>query len=365
MIIAKHEAPRSGRIPGLKYGNTLFDHQKHAVGAALRSLAGPLKGMTLGDPQGFARPRYQWMAEIDAFFDAYRVAITSFSYLTEEVNRVARFQDAIKDYNAELAVLFPKRPKLVLRSGRLESEPWKPIGKCMIFDESHIIKNRNTRTFAVVTALRHLIADFNIFLSTFKELGKNAPRHPTGRNMIRSQGRKSRGKASRGKKDHGSGWLHLIEAQQYAYHPMLVQLKLAYRGLMESLEQVAEWCRQLEQGDNSLSRRVETIFDTMQQHLDLRPGDSFIIVDESVWFLDIVAIALKKTYHPVANDAYNGCGPRWKKAWEEQAAERVNRPGQQKPTFIRELRAQDCAVEKCVMEIRDKKNRALDAIGML
>nr|RBQ94599.1 hypothetical protein FVER53263_03896 [Fusarium verticillioides] len=57
IIIAKHEAPRSGRIPGLKYGNTLFDHQKHAVGATLRSLAGPLKGMILGDPQGFARPR--------------------------------------------------------------------------------------------------------------------------------------------------------------------------------------------------------------------------------------------------------------------------------------------------------------------
>jgi hypothetical protein len=70
------------------------------------------------------------------------------------VNRVARFQDAIKDYNAELAVLFPKRPKLVLRSDSLESEPWKPIGKCMILDESQIIKNRNTRTFAVVTALR-------------------------------------------------------------------------------------------------------------------------------------------------------------------------------------------------------------------
>ncbi|PNP85766.1 hypothetical protein FNYG_00822 [Fusarium nygamai] len=74
----------------------------------------------------------------------------------------------------------------------------------------------------------------------------------------------------------------------------------------QALEQVAEWCRQLEQGDNSLSRRVETILDAMQQHPDLRPEDSFIIVDESMWFLDIVAIALKKPYHPVAHDAYNG-----------------------------------------------------------
>ncbi|PNP85765.1 hypothetical protein FNYG_00821 [Fusarium nygamai] len=56
MTIAKNEAPRANRIPSLKYGNTLFEHQKHAVGAAMRSLAGPLKGMILGDPQGFARP---------------------------------------------------------------------------------------------------------------------------------------------------------------------------------------------------------------------------------------------------------------------------------------------------------------------
>ncbi|KAF5574500.1 global transactivator [Fusarium pseudoanthophilum] len=250
------------------------------------------------------------------------------------ITRSMLFQDTIEDYSSELAFLFPKRPKLVLRSDSLESESWKPIGKCMILDDAHIVKNRNTCTFAAVTALRgqfegclsltgtpldniwedgyallsllkgHPIADFNIFPSSFKELGKNAPRHPTGRHMIRSAqmidaasllnpistiqdrlpprtgSRKSRGKASRGKKDDGTGWLHLIEAQQHAYHPMLVQLKLAHRGLMEfmrqedvddaipddmddqALEQVAEWCRQLEQGDNSLSSRVEAILDT-------------------------------------------------------------------------------------------------------
>ncbi|KAF5564956.1 global transactivator [Fusarium phyllophilum] len=55
LIIAKHEAPRAGRIPGLKYSNTLFEHQKHAVGAAMRSLAGPLKDMILGDPPGLGK----------------------------------------------------------------------------------------------------------------------------------------------------------------------------------------------------------------------------------------------------------------------------------------------------------------------
>ncbi|KAJ4029167.1 hypothetical protein NW761_005702 [Fusarium oxysporum] len=48
----------------------------------------------------------------------------------------------------------PRETELFLRSGSLGSEPWKPIGKCMILDEAHVIKNRNTRTFAAVTALR-------------------------------------------------------------------------------------------------------------------------------------------------------------------------------------------------------------------
>lgn len=65
-----------------------------------------------------------------------------------------KVQDAIKDYNAELAVLFTEKPSLVLSPGNLGSEPWKPIGKCMILDDAHTIKNRNTRTFAAVNALR-------------------------------------------------------------------------------------------------------------------------------------------------------------------------------------------------------------------
>ncbi|KAF5675721.1 global transactivator [Fusarium circinatum] len=100
-------------------------------------------------------------------------------------------------------------------------------------------------------------------------------------------------------------------------------LKLAHKYLMEPmrqediddaipdnadaqpLAQVAEWCQYLEQGDNSLSRRVQAILNIVRQHLDFRPEDPFIIVDESLWFLDIVAIALKKIYHPIGHDTYN------------------------------------------------------------
>ncbi|KAF5645438.1 CHD3-type chromatin-remodeling factor PICKLE [Fusarium sp. NRRL 52700] len=40
MIIARHDTPSAGRIPGPKYGETLFEHQKHAVGVSMHSFAG-------------------------------------------------------------------------------------------------------------------------------------------------------------------------------------------------------------------------------------------------------------------------------------------------------------------------------------
>jgi hypothetical protein len=117
----------------------------------------------------------------------------------------------------------------------------------------------------------------------------------------KSQSKKSRGKAPRHmKKDDAAGWAHLIEAQQYTYHPMLIELKLAHKGLMESvrhedtdgalpddangqaLAQVAEWCELLEQGRNSHSRRVKMVLGTVRQQIDTWPNDSFIIVDERV-----------------------------------------------------------------------------------
>ncbi|KAF5655204.1 global transactivator [Fusarium sp. NRRL 25303] len=185
--------------------------------------------------------------------------------------------------------------------------------------------------------------------------------------------------------DDAAGWPYLIEAQQHAYHSMLVQLKLAHRGLMGSMRQEDVGDAIPDEMDDQALEQVAEWRDTRYnaKHLDLRHHDSFIIVDESVWFLDIVTIALKKTYHSVTHDTYKGrldtvqrhltikkvaqampphsllasrgtggqglsmqfanavirCGPWWKKAWEEQATGRVHRPGQQKPTFIHELRA--------------------------
>ncbi|KAF9776410.1 hypothetical protein IL306_005397 [Fusarium sp. DS 682] len=161
------------------------------------------------------------------------------------------------------------------------------------------------------------------------------------------------------------------------------------------------WWNLLEQGRNSHSRRVKKIVGTVRQHLDWYPNDSIIIVNKSVWFLGIVAVALSKSYHLLPYDKHNGRldivqrhlgikkviqaanlhillisrdtggqglnlqfanvvirrGSWWKQAWADRAAGRVHRPREQKAFFICELRAEDCAIEKYKMDVRDKKNR--------
>ncbi|EXM23009.1 hypothetical protein FOTG_09357 [Fusarium oxysporum f. sp. vasinfectum 25433] len=151
---------------------------------------------------------------------------------------------------------------------------------------------------------------------------------------------------------------------------MLVQLKVAHKGLTEymrqedtddappsdtdaqALAQVSERCQLLEQGRNSLSRRVKVVLDTIRQHLDVRLDDSFTIADESVWFLDIVAIALMKviirsiTIHTVANTTIP-IPPHHQKGNPSCA---VACPACQSG-------AQDCAFEKYKMEVQGKKNK--------
>ncbi|KAF5242272.1 hypothetical protein FANTH_8720 [Fusarium anthophilum] len=300
--------------------------------------------------------------------------------------------------------------------------PWKPVGKYMILDEAPTIKNRNSRTFVAVTtpwAIRrlsiltgtsldntwedgyalpsllegHPITDFNTLQKTFKELEEMAPRHHTGKHMTRyiqmldaasfsnpistlqdrlplrtgivlrfALASEDRRKSEEESCNTGNLYLQLKLAHKYLMEPMRqedIGDAIPDDTVAQALAQVAEWCQHLEQGDNSLSRRVQAILNIVRQDLDFRPDNSFIIVDESVWFLDIVAIVLKKIYHPVGHDTYNArldtvqrhlTIKKWKKAWEQQAARRVHRPEQQKPTFIYELRAQDFALGDYKME---------------
>ncbi|KAM0319440.1 hypothetical protein ACHAPQ_010348 [Fusarium lateritium] len=215
-----------------------------------------------------------------------------------------------------------------------------------------------------------------------------------------------------------AGWKHLVAAHQYSYHPMLVELKLERHALERAMrrnqavdvieqgdevatDQLIRWRERLETDENWLSHRVQMILDVVDRHRDRYPDHSFLIADESVYFLDILGIALKNTYEPVRHTEYNGrlgaierhlvikrafettppqimlasrgtggqglnlqCfnvlvqyGPWWKVSWEVQTLGRVYRPGGTKPVFVYELRAVDCLVELHKIKIRNKKNR--------
>ncbi|KAF4452838.1 global transactivator [Fusarium austroafricanum] len=214
-----------------------------------------------------------------------------------------------------------------------------------------------------------------------------------------------------------AGWKHLVAAHQYSYHPMLVELKFERHALERAMrrnqavdvieqgeevatDQLIKWRMRLEADENWLSRRVQMILDVVDRHRDRYPDHSFLIVDESVYFLDIIATALKKTYEPVRHTEYNGrlsaierhlvinkafetappqimlasrgtggqglnlqcvnvliqCAPWWKVSWEVQTLGRIYRPGGTKPVFIYELRAQDCLVENHKIKVRHEKN---------
>ncbi|KAH7206904.1 hypothetical protein DER44DRAFT_825832 [Fusarium oxysporum] len=190
-IIAKHVAPHIGYIPGLKPGNILFEHRRQAVGAAMQSPAGPFKGMILGDPLGLRKTlvtlavaALSWNpGDISSLIVAPLSCCNQCGWLGLMLSLMERIRFPFRP--AEILgrdyILFisycggepcrkvpgchqrlqcragdplPKETELFPRSGSLGSEPRKPIGKSMILDEAHVIKNRNTRTFAAVTALR-------------------------------------------------------------------------------------------------------------------------------------------------------------------------------------------------------------------
>ncbi|EXL85844.1 hypothetical protein FOPG_02596 [Fusarium oxysporum f. sp. conglutinans race 2 54008] len=207
-IIAKHVAPHIGYIPGLKPGNILFEHRRQAVGAAMQSPAGPFKVMILGGPLGLGKTlvalavaALSWkpgdvssliVAPLSCYWpQGGQISGKGIGHCHEKCetrlsacylpSRRIRFPFRPAEIPGRDYILFisycggepcrkvpgchqrlqcgagdprPRETELFLRSGSLGSEPWKPIGKCMILDEAHVIKNRNTRTFAAVTALR-------------------------------------------------------------------------------------------------------------------------------------------------------------------------------------------------------------------
>lgn len=183
--------------------------------------------------------------------------------------------------------------------------------------------------------------------------------------------------------------------------------------IMDLSEQVQEdlraWRAEIAKNWNWRSPRVDCIVDTVNRHRDLYPDDVLVIMDESVFFLDIIEIALTKMFDPVRCFRYDGrdhparravildkwratpglsallasrgtggvglnlqhanvliiCGPLWKDSWYQQAEGRIYRAGQRKPVFVYRVEAMGfgrgalkfCQVEEFKKERRDSKKK--------
>ncbi|KAI7923635.1 global transactivator [Pyricularia oryzae] len=210
----------------------------------------------------------------------------------------------------------------------------------------------------------------------------------------------------------GVGLDNLIRAVQHASHPMLIEVNDQDQQVSaetkedevvdlddENQRHVDEWFSRLSVDKNWRSARVDIIIDLVHKHIDVRPDDAILIMDESVYFLDILRVALEKSCEPFPCYALDGrlapverervirnftdaTGPRvmfvsrgvggqglnlqaanvviqcnvwWKQSWEEHAWGRVHRPGQTRPVFVYQIEAR-CQVDAYKKERRDAKN---------
>lgn len=239
-----------------------------------------------------------------------------------------------------------------------------------------------------------------------------------------AQGGSGTGTRSGGNHDSMSKWSNLVKAQQHAYHPLLVEIMHLERDALlaginndeaadnpasngkEAQKLLKRWRKKLQKDENWRSARVDAVIDVFNRHRDMRPYDAVLIVDESVFFLDILEIALENMAEPVPSFRYDGrqdsaerdlamrdfhaatgsrvmlasrgtggqglnvqcanvlirCGPWWSVSWEEQAEAQVHRLGQLNPVFVYELSARNCDVEGYKREVGDRKKRTNTAI---
>jgi SNF2 family DNA or RNA helicase len=240
-------------------------------------------------------------------------------------------------------------------------------------------------------------------------------------------GGKSDDAAYGGKKDGQSQkmvkWSALVKATQLAFHPGLPRIMELVRAatkqdlitVMEmddvqlTEEEQAEydrWRSVIREGDNSRSARVDVLIDIVNRTRDRGPGDAILMLDESVFFLEIMEAALSRMHEPVDVFRYDGgqdpaerhqtmqafakasgtrvmlatrgaggqglnvqcanvvvrCGPWWKTSWEEQALARSYRPGQTKPVWLYEVSAKGCKVETYKRRLRGKKSKVNQSI---
>ena len=429
----------------------------------------------------------------------YKIIVTSYGHVVSEYRRLAKFEKGMELYEQGKNIVVPKRPKLTLLSGIWEMDGVRMLGRHLVLDEVHAIKNTSTQTYAAIKMLRKrftcclmlsgtpldntwediysllsmlrghpfvsMLRMREIFTDAYNPGQKKQPQACVPRlywlhrlvrllhavtiarpqatiartlppffkqvvsfslpkdELVISNEQFQEYKKTIGANREETGdslvkWSALIAAQQWAFHPELVEIMELERKTMkhnmnnEGVDDVeltadeqliyAQWGAHLKEGEASRSARVDCILDIINRHRDCRPDDGILILDESVFFLDILEAALKHVmYDPVPAFRYDGrqnpaerhltmqafwqittgtrvmlatrgtggqglnvqcasvvirCGPWWKQSWELQADNRVYRPGQTKPVWVYEILARKCQVETYKKKVHKKKN---------
>lgn len=240
---------------------------------------------------------------------------------------------------------------------------------------------------------------------------------------------KAMNSAGKGKTKGAPGFDKLAKAQQYAYHPKLLEvaeLELPVQGAIfeqqdadnvdrrihrnaRAQAQLLQWRQELEQGENWRSPRVDKIIEVILFHHRHRPDDAIVITDESLFFLDIIELAISRAIttpkalpcykytgqmgvserhrslqrfqqadgarvlllsRGVGNVGLNiqaanvmiRCGPWWKESWETQMDARIHRMGQTKPVIVYMVHARGCLVEDYKSQVRDNKKLIIQEI---
>ncbi|KAM0344537.1 hypothetical protein ACHAPU_007515 [Fusarium lateritium] len=450
----------------------------------------------------------QWMAEIDLYFRQwqppaiclhgenktirpidlwkYKIVVTSYSYLADEVMRITKFKEEMKAYKAGATSQVPKRPTIVLLSGVWNQHPRKLFGEVLVLDEAHPIRDIESPAYHAIESLRdrfpfcfmmtgtpleitwedgyallsmlkgHPFTSLPIFRATFLENPSDryaVPERRYGARYIqvldavslrrpittlewvfrgvsedkiihfsldekeRTDSNNSFAMFKKSMEDGLEYWGYLMQAQQHAYHHMLVDLPFEHAALARDMrsdqyadilgeeepgiaKQLGEWRARLNKDKNWFSPRIARVMAVVDAHGGRHPDSSFLIADESEYFLEILEAAFKARYEPRAVHLYSRrlspkerqsmmdtifeietpqivlasratcgqglnfqclnvlirCGPWWHESWETQAEGRLCRPGQTKHVFVYELRAEGCEVENYKNMTRDNEN---------
>ncbi|CAG8955736.1 hypothetical protein HYFRA_00011002 [Hymenoscyphus fraxineus] len=205
----------------------------------------------------------------------------------------------------------------------------------------------------------------------------------------------------------------LMQASQEACHPSLVKIMSLIRPSFADegdasydvikdvgkIEAWKKWKESMSINDRWRSSRIDELINTFNFRRDQDPGCSTLIIDESVYFLDIVQIAFENMDEPVKVLRFDGrvdrdsrrktlddfqrdggvllvsrgsggitmnmtradtifiCCPLWKRCLETEAIGGAHRHGQNKPVYVFRLVGENCKMDQHRAKRRKNKDK--------